>query len=204
MSHIADSAGRPYRSKLRARQAEETRDRILDATVRLMADGMASLSIPAVAREAGVSVPTVYRHFGSRRRLLAALYPHVAHRAGLDKVKDPGSIDELRDVVRSLVDHLDSLDDLARAAFASPVAAEVRRVTRASRYERIRRLADSIDPPLREADRDRITRLLVVLISSATLRMWRDVLGSTGEEAADDVEWIVRAAIAASRREDDE
>ena len=202
MKPLANETGRPYRSELRARQSQETRERILDATVDLMTDGVASLSIPAVARAARVSVPTIYRHFGSRRGLLAALYPHVARRTGLDAIEDPRSLEEIPHVVRALVERLESLDDLARAAFASPLAAEVRRVTRASRYERVRRVTESIDPPLPQAARDRLTRLLVVLSSSATLRVWRDVLDSTAEETADDVDWIVRAAVAASRREE--
>ena len=68
MTRIAKAPARTYRSELRAQQADETRARILDATVRVMARGLASLSIPAVAREAGVSVPTVYRHFATKRR----------------------------------------------------------------------------------------------------------------------------------------
>ena len=67
MSRITNKAERPYSSKLRAEQAEETQARILEAALRVMAGGAASVSIPAVAREAGVSVPTVYRHFGTKR-----------------------------------------------------------------------------------------------------------------------------------------
>jgi len=65
MTRIAD-AGRPYNNELRAQQAEATRSRILDATIRVMAGGVGTLSIPDVAREAGVSVPTIYRHFGTK------------------------------------------------------------------------------------------------------------------------------------------
>jgi hypothetical protein len=43
MTRISNAGGRAYTSELRARQSAETRERILDATVRLMADGMASL-----------------------------------------------------------------------------------------------------------------------------------------------------------------
>jgi hypothetical protein len=98
------------------------------------------------------------------------------------------------------VERLDTMDDLSRAAFASPVAAEARQATKASRYERIGRLVDSIEPPLRDVDRERVTRLLLVITSSATLRVWRDLVGATADETADDVEWIVRAAVAATRR----
>ena len=54
-----------------------------------MASGLASLSIPAVAREAGVSVPTVYRHFGTKDDLLAAVYPHVARGSGSTACRIP-------------------------------------------------------------------------------------------------------------------
>jgi len=168
-----------------------------------MTQGLASVSIPAVAREAGVSVPTIYRHFGTKGALLAALYPHVVRRDGGGDVADPRSLDELRDAVRAIFDRLDSLGDLARAAVASPAAEEARRVTVPNRLERVRRVADSIVPTLPDDDRDRIARLLVILTSSSALRMWRDHLGTSVDEAADDVEWVVRAAIAAARRRDE-
>src|SRR6266511_4254163 len=74
---------RAYDNELRAEQAEGTRRKILDALVRTMGRGVAGLSIPAVAREAGVSVPTVYRHFKSKAALVAALSPYLFGRAGL-------------------------------------------------------------------------------------------------------------------------
>ena len=191
-------AGRTYQSDLRAQQAEDTRHRILDAALRVMTAGLASLSVPAVAREAGVSVPTVYRHFGTKAHLLAALYPHVARRTGSDEVADPRSLDELREGVRSIFDRLDTLDDLTRAAIASPAGEATRRATMPRRLERIRRIADAIAPGLSDEDRGRITRLIAILTSSSALRMWRDHLGSSVDEAADDVDWIVRAAIAAT------
>jgi AcrR family transcriptional regulator len=160
--------------------------------------GVASVSIPAVAREAGVSVPTVYRHFGTKRDLLAAVFPHVIRRAGLDELVPPRSIDDLGRGVRDLFDRIDSAGDLARAAAASPAAEEVRRVDMPARLEMSRRLADSIVPKLTPGDRDRIARLLTILISASALRVWRDHLGSTVEEAANDIEWVINAAIAAS------
>ncbi len=187
-------------NELRAAQAQSTRARILEATVSVMARGVASVSIPAVAREAGVSVPTVYRHFGTKRNLLAAVFPHVLRRAGLDDLAPPRSIDELGNGVRALFERIDSAGDLARAAAASPAADEVRRVDMPARLEMSRRLADSIVPKLTPGDRDRIARLLTILISASALRVWRDHLGSTVEEAANDIDWVISAAIAASTR----
>jgi AcrR family transcriptional regulator len=198
MTHVAPPKTREYRSRLRADQAEETRARILDAAIRVMAGGLAFVSIPAVAREAGVSVPTVYRHFKTKPDLLAAVYPHVVRRAGLDKLVPPRSIDELRAGVRAYFDQVESFDDLARAAMASPASEEVRAINMPDRRVMFRRLTETIRPKLSEADRDRIARLLVVLTSSSALRLWRDHLGASVDEAADDVEWLVSAAIAAA------
>ena len=127
MTHLANKAARAYRSDLRAEQAEDTRGRILDAALRVMASGVASRSMPAVAREAGVSVPTCHlRHFGTKADLLAAMYPHAARRSGLDKLPDPTSLRDVRTSLRAFFEHIDALDDMARAAMASPVADEVR------------------------------------------------------------------------------
>jgi AcrR family transcriptional regulator len=201
MTRLANKATRTYRSDLRAEQAEETRGRILDAALRVMTTGVASLSIPAVAREGGVSVPTVYRHFGTKAELLAAMYPHAARRSGLDRLALPTSIGDVRPSLRAFFEHVDAMGDMERAAMASPIADEVRHATMKGRFERIRRIGDTIDPPLSKADQDRITRLLVILTSSGSLRMWRDHLGSSVDEAVDDIDWFLKAAIAATRKE---
>jgi AcrR family transcriptional regulator len=196
MTHISDGEPRAYRSELRAERADETRRRILDATVRVMSGGIATLSIPAVAREARVSIPTIYRHFGTKQDLLAAVYPHLERRAGRGELVVPTSIDQLRVGVRALLDHLDAFDDLARAAMASPAAAEARAMSMPRRLGMTRRLAETIDPPLTEVDRDRLARLLVILTSSGSLRTWRDHLGLTADGAADDIEWVIRSVLA--------
>ena len=200
MTRIANGV-RTYRSDLRAQRADATRTRILDAALRITARGIAELSMPAVAREAGVSVPTVYRHFRTKSDLLAELYPHVARREGFDNVPDPRTYDEVRDAVRGIFDRLDAMDDLARAAIVSPIADQIRHASMPDRYGRIRRLGDSLEPRLSGKALDRITRLLVILTSSSSLRTWRDHLGSTVDQAADDIDWFVRAAIAEARRD---
>jgi AcrR family transcriptional regulator len=198
MTRIGARTARTYQSQHRARQAEETRARILDATGRVMAGGLAFVSIPQVAREAGVSVPTVYRHFATKHDLLAAIYPHAMRRAGLKEADVPRSMDELRQGLRAHFERTDSLGDLARAAMASPASDEVRRLSMPRRLAAFRQVADSIEPKPSKADRDRIARLLVILTASSALRLWRDQLGSSVEEAADDVDWVLRAITSAA------
>src|SRR5687768_3949140 len=134
MTRIATGTMEAY-NELRAAQAQATRARILEATVAVMARGVASVSIPAVAREAGVSVPTVYRHFATKRDLLTSVFPHVLRRAGLDELAPPRSIEELRQAVRALFERIDSAGDLARAAAASPAVEEVRRADMPARLQ---------------------------------------------------------------------
>jgi hypothetical protein len=83
---------------------------------------------------------------------------------------------------------------------ASPAAAEARRAGMPARLEIYRRLADAIAPDLARPDRARIARVLSILISSSALRLWRDHLGASVEEAADDIDWVIRAAVAAGTR----
>lgn len=200
MTRIANTRAAPrgYRSDLRVQQAEDTRSRILDAAVRMTADGFASITIPNVARQAGVSIPTVYRHFRTKQDLLDALYPHAVRRSGVTTPPPPRDIADLR---RGVIDHigqLDALDELTRAAMASPASEEVRARSMGRRFETFRPLVESIEPPLPKADRERIVRLIVVLTTSSALRMLHDHLGQSPEQVADDVDWFVRAAVAAA------
>src|SRR5512134_3397728 len=55
------------------------RERLLDAAVRCIErDGMSGANIAAVAAEAGVSRPTVYRYFADRQALVEATMMHAA------------------------------------------------------------------------------------------------------------------------------
>jgi AcrR family transcriptional regulator len=205
MSRLVNAGGprapqRPYRSALRDEQAEATRTRILDATVRLMASGIASVSVPAVAREAGVSVATVYRHFSSKLELLDGIYPHLERRAGLSELRIPQTLDEFRDGVREIIRRIDSLDEEGRAVMASQAAEEARAASLPRRLVYARRLLDSLVPPLVDEDADRVARLIVVLTSSVVLRTFRKRFGLSAERTAAEVESIVQAAVAAARR----
>ena len=65
---------RAYKSPVRQRQAHETRRRIVEATRQLLeTEGYAGMTIEAVARQAEVSVQTVYAVFGSKTGILAEL-----------------------------------------------------------------------------------------------------------------------------------
>ena len=69
---------RSYTMTSRARATEETRTRILEATVDLVTERLAAdISLDSVAQRSGVSVQTVLRHFGSRAGLFGAAHSHA-------------------------------------------------------------------------------------------------------------------------------
>jgi len=65
---------RSYDSSNRARQAQETRRRIVEAAALMFVrDGYSATSISAIAQQAGVAVPTVYASLRSKANILRAV-----------------------------------------------------------------------------------------------------------------------------------
>lgn len=65
---------RRYHSPLRAQRAIETREALIAVATRMFTGaGWANTGMREVAREAGVSVETLYSHFPSKRKLLDAV-----------------------------------------------------------------------------------------------------------------------------------
>jgi AcrR family transcriptional regulator len=190
---------RAYDSELRAEQADATRRKILDALVRTMGRGVAALSIPAVAREAGVSVPTVYRHFKSKAALVAALSPHLVGRTGL---MDPALMEsaDLPTLVHEMYRRNAGMDAEVRAALASELGQEARRRMMPQRVALARRTIGAHLPGVTGDDLDRVTRVFLILTSSATMRAYKDYLGMDAAQAADDVAWVAEVLQHSRRR----
>ncbi len=69
---------RDYRMKERAKAQDETRERILAATMQLHDEqGVAATSFVDIARRAGLGAATVYRHFETLGALVRACGEHV-------------------------------------------------------------------------------------------------------------------------------
>src|SRR6266699_5732854 len=96
---------RVYRSPLRDERAVQTRTRILDGLVQVMArNGIAELSIPLIAKEARVSIPSVYRYFPTKRHLIEALDEYAHSKGGFSFAQLPPveTPEELADMIPSL------------------------------------------------------------------------------------------------------
>lgn len=80
---------RGYCSAARTAGAERTRDRILASAGEILGTaGIGAFSLEAVGTAAGVTRATVYKHFGSRRALLEAIFDDLAARAGLYRLPE--------------------------------------------------------------------------------------------------------------------
>ena len=87
-------ATRRYEQRLRARSAEETRRRVLDAVYDQLSEAPAQpASVDRIARAAEVARSTVYAIFGSRAGLFDAFAADLLERGGfrrvLDAIADP-------------------------------------------------------------------------------------------------------------------
>jgi AcrR family transcriptional regulator len=75
MGSVKKRPSRPYDSTQRLQQAQQNRARVLQAAQRrFLAAGYAATTIAEIARDAGVSVETVYKTFATKAGVLKALF----------------------------------------------------------------------------------------------------------------------------------
>ena len=192
----SEAARRTYRSPLREQQAAATHDRILDGLIAAMAEGLAEVSMPMVARQAGVSVATVYRHFPSKQALFDAMPAYFARRTGTEQFEVPTSMVEFERLMLRAFESTDRMDATLRAAIDSPLGDEARRAQMPSRLRFIEACVSSLAPSLEEPVRGRLVRLLLVLTSSGAQRMF-SAAGLDARASADEVMWVLRLVIEA-------
>ncbi len=117
-----------YTSPVRDEAKQATRERILDALVRVvLEDGIHAFSVATVAQRAGVSHRTVYRHFASREDLLEALAESVDAASLTEATGTPGrppdpSLDAASEQAGGMIRALERLRDQASAEFIMSVA----------------------------------------------------------------------------------
>ena len=122
-----------------------TRDRIVDAAIELLPSA-ANLSVDATAAAAGVSVQTLYSHFGSKRGLLLAVIDSMQ--------RDTGLYGDLERVWRS-----PDGETALRRMLEATVRLWDRGWQLVSFSERVRRADPEIERYMREIDRYRLANL---------------------------------------------
>jgi len=108
---------RAYRSTRRAEQVAQTRRDILAAAGTLFrGQGYSAVSMPLIAREAGVGVETIYRAFGSKAGLFKAVID-AAVAGGSSRAEVPV---EARPAIREIVEEPDPRRQVERYAATQP------------------------------------------------------------------------------------
>lgn len=186
---------RTYKSALRDAQVEATRTRILDAVVEVLAEGVETLSIPAVADRADVSVGTVYRHFRDKEALLTGLVAYANESSGIDIDRAPQTLDEVDEVVHQVFRHFEATNDLLKAAFASRIGREARLQSSERRLSDMEELFRRVEPSLTPEQVTHIAKTALILTASDTFREWKERLGLSAEEAAEEVMWTIRTLL---------
>jgi AcrR family transcriptional regulator len=108
---------KPVTRKPRA-DAERNRQQLLDAAKVLFESKGTAASLEEIAREAGVGIGTLYRHFPTRDALVEAVYRHeiealAAAARRFAETKPP--IDALRAWMRLFVEHLATKQNMSEA-----------------------------------------------------------------------------------------
>ncbi|MGI9646672.1 MAG: TetR/AcrR family transcriptional regulator [Ilumatobacteraceae bacterium] len=196
---------RSYHSPLREEQVRRTRDQILDALTELLADRRADdITTRELAERAGVSQPTVYRHFPDRTALLAGMTERINTLAA--ESEEGGyalaSIDEVGPRVEWLFAVSDTIPVEMRAE--ALLNADPRRFgddTRRHSEEMLAVVAAEF-PELDERQHGQLAGLLRILGSSQAWLRMREEFGVPGAEAGPLMRWAVDTLVRAGRAGD--
>jgi AcrR family transcriptional regulator len=185
---------------LRGRQADETSRRIVDALVALVGENTAtpdSISVSDVAARAGVSVATVYRHFGTKDALFGAI-ASVAFEEFSGSAEVP-RLDTLADNLRSMFGQMQRHEGFVRATLSQrEFGREVRRRREPDRTSMVAGLTAPVSDRL-DAEQTAGLGMLVRLLTSALAYIYLTDKGRYDpDEAAALATWAVDALVHAA------
>lgn len=161
----------------------------MNALVEILAEqGPMDLSYADLAKRAGVSIPTVYRHFPTRDTLFEALSKRVNAVIALREI--PRTREGVGATVRALFPRFDQHEQLVRAQLqaGSTGARQSARNKRVGVFDHA--LAAAL-PALPEKRRRAVAGLFTCLVSAAIWQRLRDEAGLDGEQGGEVTAWAV-------------
>lgn len=188
-------------SELRDEQRARTRARIVQAVSDLVAtDHPAAVSVPAVARRAGVGVATVYRYFPTKEALLdASARGAVSPSAG----RLPERFDEVGPALKAAWTELADQLPLVRNQFASPLGRDLHRRRWEAKHAAMGRALTAAGIDASSPAGRRLLGVADVLTSSTALLELHDKAGVAVDDAADWCAWAIEALLRTTTQEVD-
>jgi AcrR family transcriptional regulator len=194
------STARTYESPLRAEQIEQTRRRIVQAMVDVLADeAVDEVTVPIVAMRARVSVRTVYRHFPTKEALFDAFGEWAEENLRLVVHSYPETLEGVREMAPELYRMYDERETLVRALL-SKRGQEIRARTRGRRLKTFEKALQELTRDLEPAERRRVLAVVYLLVSAPAWQAMRDQWNLTGDEAGKAAAWAVRVLTDELRR----
>lgn len=177
-------------------RAAVTREAILKATQNLLVnEHPAAISVPAVAKQAGVSVRTIYRYFPNKQALLDAIANYFPDRADVYVSSTFESMAGSQEALIRLWSMFDENRAAVRAEHMSPAGSELRQRRLTETRTQIHKVVSTAAPVGSEADRERVTDAVVAVSSSSMFLELTDRLGYAGPDAARLAIWMASALI---------
>ena len=190
---MAKGAARTYSSPLRAEQAEQTKARIVQAAVDLLAEGDAGdLSMADVAERAGVSVRTVYRSFATKDELLDGVIDWINQDIIRRGGTPPTERHNLEAGTTTVIEAIFEIEPLYRALFATAAGRESHRRSASMRREG---LAQAYAAEMADLDDDAARRLGAVLhlvASSNGALFMKDYWDLSPQDVGQVMQWAIR------------
>lgn len=183
---------RPYRSALRQKQAEATRELILQALAQQLAEeGVQDFSIADAAQRAGVATRTIYRYFPNREVLLDAVGEWIDQQLG--DLPYPTTPIEVADLAEQAFPQFEQQAVLIQALLLSELGRSVRSRLRSKRRQSVE---DALSPLVGDTDSARAVRAVIGhLVTAETWKHLRDEFGVSGDASAKAVAWAIRTLI---------
>jgi AcrR family transcriptional regulator len=186
---------RSYDNRLRQEHAEQTRERILEALAEELGDvPLDELSVSGVARRAGVSEPTVYRHFPNRQAMLDAFVARWRAQPAGPRLT---SLAELADQVPDVFAHFEANRRMVVAANRPHSIAS--KTDAPSRARRMRAFQELAAPAVAHLEPDAAAAITAIIRQVFSSRTWVSLVeeyGLSPEQAVTGVQWALRALLA--------
>lgn len=190
---------RRYHSPLREQQAAQTRKKLITAGVKLVQElpdwDWRHLTFKAVAKRAGVSERTVYRHFASERQLRDSVMEDLVSASGVEL--EQLELDNFSDATNKIFTVLSTFA-LTPATVKDPTLASMDEKRRVA----LRAAVSRVTPDWTEEERDMVAASMDILWDVPSYERLLAAWSFEPQQAARTIQWLIRLVQESVRRGD--